>query len=332
MADAAVPPHNDLSSVALRMQCKALRDTLSEERVQEILLANGSSADRLPDDHAQKLELLDNLIDQFELAAQQALQAARYRQPAVHYDFDVNAGQALPQEILENFVDQWPSVDEPWESKLRNKEMRQFPFPSNFMPDRRSKGMPDVAVGPWRDLIKQAPQGQHVVKADKHAASTQKAIEDSFRPYFSVLDSCVQLDQGGDIDTAKLLDDMHYLGKSIMNASAFCERNRLKSVLAILKPGADDELDSHMKAPLMQQHGVDALQRIRDTEKLASKMGIGKPKPASRGRGNNRRGAYQQGNSRSGAAAIAPTAAPGTQDGAARGKGKGYRGRGRGRN
>jgi hypothetical protein len=74
------------------------------------------------------------------------------------YDYDVNGGADLPPEILEEHCDHWPNPAEMWDNKDRNKELRQHQFPANFMPDRRTNGVPDTTVGPWATELKRSPQ------------------------------------------------------------------------------------------------------------------------------------------------------------------------------
>ena len=102
-----------------------------------------------------------------------------------------------------------------------------------------------------------------MIAADKIAATTQRAIEDSFRPFFVVLTKVhTSIQEGRTVDES-VLDDLHVLGQSISNASVFCEVNREKQALAVLKPGSEKLLNQD-STPLMSQHAVAALQAQRD--------------------------------------------------------------------
>ena len=164
------------------------------------------------------------------------------------------------------------------------------------------------------------------MKADKIAATTQKAIEDRFRPYLVAVQQLQAAHQANEAPEAGTLDDLLLLGKCLANASVFCEQNRVKAALAILKPGSEDLFGQQLKQPLLNTQAVAALQSMRDTEKLATKLQVVGTQSAGRGR--------QQQNSRSGgrqAAAPGPQQQPAAAPRFGKGKGRGRGGRKDGR-
>jgi hypothetical protein len=199
------------------------------------------------------------------------------------------------------------------------------------MPERRQFGVPEINAGPWASYVRAAgATGQQVVKQDKIASTTQRAIEDCFRPYWVAVEALQAAYEHQEPPTAADLDVLLLLGKCIANAAVYHEQNRVEAALAVLKPGAEDLYGQQAKQPLLGDDAVDALRSMRDTQKLATKLEVAGTAP-SRGRGNR-----QRQNSRAGGR---PTAAPGPQQqqaaASARGKGaKGGRARGgaRGRN
>ena len=313
----------DLSTRGQRACMRSLQLTISDDNLEAVLVGNGSDAARLPAERQGRLDLLTDLLDNLD-AAQIADTEAQ--QPFVQYDFNVNAGENLSPEILRDYVGHWPTATIQWDNRDRTQEMRPYLYPANFMADRRQQGIPDISVGPWAALIKGSAGGAAVIKSDKLAATTQKAIEDSFRPYFTVVNKLVEAEQTGSQVTPDLLDDLFMVGKSIANASALCELNRTRQMLSILKPGAEDLYSNSDKQPLMQAEGIATLQQMRDTEKLATKLGVASSKPAQpKGRGQNSR-------QRSSAAPAGGQSNQGANKGAGRAKGgyKGGRARGRG--
>jgi hypothetical protein len=122
---------------------------------------------------------------------------------------------------------------------------------------------------------------------------------------------------------------LELLGKTIMNASAFHEHNRVKQALAILKPGAEDNYGTQRQQALLGQDAIAALQMQRDAEKLADKLHVAGRQTKSNIQNQSRGGRQrQQQNSRPGPqTTAAPAGRAPTAANAAKGKG-----RGRGRN
>ena len=274
----------------------------------------------------QDLEaLISDLIVNLNEADQPAANAA----PQYVYDWDVDDGDDLPQNILDEYVAHWPSPATMWNTKDRNREMRPYLFPANFMQDRRRCGVPDIAVGPWAAELKRAPQGQAIINADKQAASTQKAIEEVFRPLLCLTQKLAHAEENNEQVDGSMLDDIFMVGKGLANATAFCEHNRIKSMLAVLKPGAEKEYSCSDSVGLMTPAAVEALQRIREAEKLQEKLKTSgqQPKKNARSQQNSRRrsvGAPPAGQSTDGASNPFPRQQQGRgQQGKGRGKGKG---------
>ena len=99
----------------------------------------------------------------------------------------MDSGPELSEEMMAEWVEHFPTTADPWDNKHRTAELRAYLYPQNFMPHRRQFGIPDIAAGAWAELIKGAPNSAAVIRADKVSATTQRAIEDIFRPYFAAL-------------------------------------------------------------------------------------------------------------------------------------------------
>ena len=319
--------NTDLSSRTNRAMIRSLLPTFADAAMRQLLIAQGSDPARLPADAPALTATITAMLDNLDQAADVQLYA---QQPHVMYDFDVNGGAPLPQQIIDDYVANWPTVDLQWDHKDRTRDLRPYPFPSNFMEERRQKGIPDITVGPWADILKKAPNSAALIKADKVAATTQKAVEETYRPFLILLQKLTDAEQAGTQVTVDMLNDAFMTGKCIANASAFCELNRTKQMLAILKPGAEDQYYQPDKQGLMSAEGVASLQRVRDAEKLADKLKLSGSNPrGSRGRGQNsrQRGAAAAGASQSNTAANNNNG--GQPSGRGRAKGKGGRKGGR---
>ena len=308
----------------VRARVRAIINIMSADQLEEVLTANGAGDAAMVAgmDRAARVTALTALLDNLD----QAERLQQVQPAAVHYDYNVDGGDPL-SETLEEFISEFPTLQAPWNNRDRSSELRPYRFPSNFMPERRRNGIPDAAHGPWAPLFKKADTGSHVLKADKIAATTQKAIEDTFRPYFSLLARMSEAEEAGTPVTSDMLDDLFFVGKSVANASVLCENNRVKQILSVLKPGSEELYNLDGKAPLMNQQGVSALELMQATNQTAKKLEI-----AGMGKGRGR-GRYNPQNSRARGAPApgAPLAqATGAQDGKGQ-KGKG-RGRGKGRN
>jgi hypothetical protein len=127
---------------------------------------------------------------------------------------------------------------------------------------------------------------------------------------------------GGEI-SEEILTEVQLVGKLVANASAYCEHNRVRQVLAVLKPGAEDLYGKQDKEPLLGSSGVDALQQMRDTEKLAEKLHILKPGRPGRGKGKGRQNSRMRGAPAAGALQPAPYQAANHQPAAGKGRGRG---------
>ena len=104
--------------------------------------------------------------------------------------YDVNDGGELSDELVRDYVKQFPTVLAPWDSLKRQKELRPFLYPCNYHEEwqgREAGKLPEISAGRWAPVLKERPQGPSVIKADKIAQNTQKSIEDCFRVYWDML-------------------------------------------------------------------------------------------------------------------------------------------------
>lgn len=91
----------------------------------------------------------------------------------------------------------------------------------------------------WAPCVKASAQSAAVLKADKIALTTQKSIEDCYRPYWDLVRALLAKQEAAEPPTEAEMDVLFLLGKMLANASVFHEQSRVRSTLAILKPGAE---------------------------------------------------------------------------------------------
>ena len=315
---------SDLTIPANRAAISTVLPTLAIARVLRILQDNNVDEADLPADEAGRREALQNLVNNNTPAVQPQSVVAPY--------YDVYDGDELPEEIIRDWVKEFPTSAQPWDSDERKKELRPFLQPSNFSKEwtNRKGGMcPDISVGPWATYVESSPQGASVVKADKIAMTTQKAIDDCFRPYWDMVLELKRCSDDGEAPTEELLSVAFLLGKTLANTSVFHEQNRIRAALAVLKPGAEELYSQGAKVSLLGDREIATLQQLRDTEKLADKLkvsGAASGQQQRRGRGGRKGGSVRhQQNSRSGQQQTLPAAVqqPSFKGGKGRGRGRG---------
>jgi hypothetical protein len=266
---------SDMDNPASRRAILTTLLTLQMTRVLAILADQGLQPADLPAEEPAVREILCALVQRSEDAVA-ALRVAAPQQLQVAPFYDVDRGQPLPDAVVNDWVAYLPTMEQPWNQTDRQQELRLYQFPANFMPHRREFGVPEISAGPWSGYVKSAGStGQLVVKADKIAATMQKGIEDCFRPYWVAVQQLQAAHEANEAPEAGTLDDLLLLGKCLANASVFCEQNRVKTALAILKPGSEDLFGQQLKQPLLNTQAVAALQAMRDTAKARHQVAGG---------------------------------------------------------